>query len=303
MLSIQDVGLSILGDNPKNFYILGGSEYGIKDKYIESLVSKIGVKLEYATVSDVINLMSKYHIIPLQPQVYVVRYDKTFVSTVTKELAAKLLALNIVGTLVLIYEDSKDINKLDKLFPDNTSIIDPVDIKHLTKYLRSDFPDLDKKTIDNVAKHTPNYYRARNICRCLDVIKDKVLLTEKQIMALFDIQPNYSDADIQIAIVTKDFNSLVYMTEHYDGEVQNILYLILRTMIELDKCIDGKYVNSPLKKYSKNWTKPDIYYMFNHTYNAIKSLRSGYTVEVIDLIIYLGALMRFKNIPDTRLLK
>lgn len=303
MLSIQDVGLSILGDNPKNFYILGGSEYGIKDKYIESLVSKIGAKLEYATVSDVINLMSKYHIIPLQPQVYVVRYDKTFVSTVTKELATKLLALNIVGTLVLIYEDSKDINKLDKLFPDNTAIIDPVDIKHLTKYLRSDFPALDKKTIDNVAKHTPNYYRARNICRCLDVIKDNVLLTEKQIMALFDIQPNYSDADMQIAIVTKDFNSLVYMAEHYDGDVQNILYLILRTMIELDKCIDGKYVNSPLKKYSKNWTKPDIYYMFNHTYNAIKSLRSGYTVEVIDLITCLGALMRFKNIPDTRWLK
>jgi len=302
MLSIQDIGLSILGDTPKNFYILGGSEYGIKDKYIDVLVSKVGAKLEYATVMDVVNLMSKYHIIPLQPQVYVVRYDKGFVSSATKELATKLLSLNIVGTLVLIYEDSKDITKLDKLFPDNTAIIDPVDIKHLTKYLRSDFPDLDKKTIDNVAKHTSNYYRAKNICRCLDVIKDKVLLTEKQIMALFDIQPNYSDSDIQIAVVTKDFNSLVYMSEHYDGDVQSILYLILRTMIELDKCIDGKYVNSPLKKYSKNWTKPDIYFMFNHTYNAIKALRSGYTVEVVDLITYLGALMRFKNIPDMKLL-
>ena len=39
MLSIQEVGLSILGDSPKKFYILGGSEYGIKDKYIEILVS------------------------------------------------------------------------------------------------------------------------------------------------------------------------------------------------------------------------------------------------------------------------
>ena len=42
MLSIQDLGLSILGDSPKNFYILGGIEYGIKDKYIEILESKIG---------------------------------------------------------------------------------------------------------------------------------------------------------------------------------------------------------------------------------------------------------------------
>lgn len=302
MLSIQDVGLSILGDDPKNFYILGGTEYGIKDKYIEILTSKVGAKLEYSTVMDVINLMSKYHIIPLQPQVYVVRYDKGFVGSVTKELATKLLSLNIVGTLVLIYEDTKDIAKLDKLFPDNTAIIDPVDLKHLMKYLRSDFPDLDKKTIEHVAKHSVNYYQAKNICRCLDVIKDKTLLTEKQILALFDIQPNYSNEDIQIAIATKDFNSLVYMTEHYDGDVQNILYLILRTMIEFDKCIDGKYVNSPLKKYVKGWTKPDIYFMYNHTYNAIKSLRSGYTVEVSDLITYLGALMLFKNIPDTRLM-
>ena len=303
MLSIQDVGLSIFSDNPKKFYILGGSEYGIKDKYIEILTSKIGSKIEYDFVMEVVNLMSKYHIIPLQPQVYVVRYDKGFVSSATKELAAKILSLNILGTIVLIYEDTKDITKLDKLFPDNTASIDPIDAKPLTKYLRTDFPDLDKKSIDSVIKHTTNYYQAKNICRCLDVIKDKTLLTEKQIMALFDIQPNYSDADIQVSIANKDFNSLVYMSEHYDGDVQNILYLILRTMVELDKCMTGKYVNSPLKKYVKNWTKPDIYYMFNHTYNAIKSLRSGYIVDTLDLITYLGALMRFKNIPDLRLLK
>ena len=35
MLTIQDLGLSIMGDTPKNLYILGGSEYGIKDKYID----------------------------------------------------------------------------------------------------------------------------------------------------------------------------------------------------------------------------------------------------------------------------
>ena len=90
MLSIQEVGLSILGDTPKNFYILGGTEYGIKDKYIEILISKVGAKLEYRSVADVISLMSKHHIIPLQPQVYVVRYDKAFVGSATKELAAKV---------------------------------------------------------------------------------------------------------------------------------------------------------------------------------------------------------------------
>jgi len=301
MLSIQEVGLSILGDTPKNFYILGGSEYGIKDKYIDILVSKIGAKLEYPNVLDVISLMSKHHIIPLQPQVYVVRYDKDFISRL-KDLAPRVLSLNIIGTLVLVYEDAKDLNKLDKVFPDNTATIDSIDIKHMCKYLKSDFPGLDEQTIGFAAKHSLNYYQAKNICRCLNCIKDKVLLTEKQIVSLFDIQPTYSDNDVQVAVASRNFNALVYIAEHYDSDMQNILYQILRTMIELDKIQSSQYSNSPLKEYAKKWSRPDIYWMFQHTYEAIKSLRSGYTVEVLDLVTYLGALMVFKNIPDMRLL-
>ena len=303
MLSIQDVGLSILGDTPKNFYILGGAEYGIKDRYIEILTTKIGAKLEYETVMDVVNLMSKNHIIPLQPQVYVVRYDKTFLSQANKELAARILSLDIVGTLILIYEDPKDLNKLDKVFPDNTASIDAIDIKHMTKYLKSDFPDLDDKTIGYVSKQAYNYYHAKNMCMCLNVIRDKMLLTEKQIILLFDIQNTISNDAIQEAIASRNFNALVYLSEHYEGDPQNILYQILRVMVELDKIQSSKYSNSPLKKYAKYWKPLDVYYMFNHTYDAIKSLRLGYTVDVLDLITYLGALMVFQSIPNTRLLK
>ena len=303
MLSIQDVGLSILGDNPKNFYILGGAEYGIKEKYIDVLVSKIGSTVQYDSVSEVVDLMSKYHIIPLQPHVYVVRYDKKFVSMVTKDSASKILSLNIVGALVLLYEDDKDVNKLDKLFPDNTAMITAIDTKLMMKYLKSDFPDLDKQTIEYASKHSVNYYQAKNICRCLNCIKNKILLTEKQIVSLFDIQESYSNNALQIAIADRNFNALVYIAEHYEGDLQNVLYQILRVMIELDKIQNSKYSNSPLKDYAKKWTRPDIYWMFNHTYDAIKSLRSGYTVEVIDLITYLGALMVFKSIPDINLVK
>lgn len=303
MLSIQDIGLSILGDSPKNFYILGGSEYGIKDKYIEILVSKIGPKIEYANVMDVISLMSKNHIIPLQPQVYVVRYDKVFLSSVNKDLASKILSLNIIGTLVLVYEDDKDVAKLDKLFPDNTASIDSIGEKHMIKYLKSDFPDLDDRTIGYAAKHATNYFQAKNICRCLNIIQDKVLLTEQQIVALFDIKTTYSGNDVQIAVANKNFNALIYIADHYEGDIQSILYQILRTMVELDKCLDNKHTSSPLRDYAKKWTRADIYFMFNHTYEAIKSLRSGYTAEIKDVITYLGALLMFKNIPDMRSLK
>ena len=303
MLSIQDIGLSIFSDTPKNFYILGGTEYGIKDKYIEILTAKIGKKVEYDTVADIISFMSKHHIIPLDPSVYVVRYDKAFVSSANKELATKIQSLNIIGTIVLIYEDTKDLNKLDKLFPENTASIDAIDIKHTEKYLKSDFPEMDVRTIEYAAKHSSNYFQAKNICRCLYAVQDKVLLSEKQIVSLFDIKLSYSNEDLQIAIASRNFNALMYITDHYEGDVQGILYQILRVMVDLDKCQNGKYSNSPLKKYAKNWTRADIYWMFNHTYDAIKSLRSGYTIEIPDLITYLGALMMFKNIPEMRLLK
>ena len=303
MLGIQDIGLSIMGDSPKKLYILGGVEYGIKDRYIEILVSKIGPKIEYPNVLDVVSLMSKNHIIPLQPQVYVVRYDKAFVSQANSELANRILSLDIIGTLVLIYEDEKDLKKLDKVFPDNTASIDPIHVTHLIKYLKSDFPKLDERSIKAVAQHSDNYFRAKNICRCLNALNGKAVLSEQQIVALFDIQTNYSNQDIQVAVASRNFNALVYIAEHYDGDPQNILYQILRVMVELDKIHSSKYSNSPLKQYAKNWTAPDIYYMFDHTYGAIKSIRSGYTVEILDLITYLGALMVFKNIPEVRLLK
>lgn len=303
MLSIQDVGLSILGDNPKKFYVLGGTEYGIKDKYIEILVSKIGDKIEYPTVMEVVNFMSKNHIIPLQPQVYVVRYDKTFLSTVNQELANKILSLNIVGTLVLVYEDEKDLNKLDKVFPDNTASIDSIDSKHTEKYLKSDFPDLDAKTIEYASKHSSNYYQAKNICRCINAVQGRVLLTEKQIVSLFDLQSSFNNNDVQIAVASRNFNALSYIVDHYEDDLQGILYQILRTMVELDKCQSSKYSNSPLKDYAKKWSRADIYYMFNHTYNAIKAIREGYTVDTADLITYLGALMVFKTIPNLQVLK
>ena len=303
MLSIQDIGLSILGNNPKSFYILGGPEYGIKDKYIEILVSKIGPKIEYERVADVISIFSRNHIIPPTPQVYVVRYDKEFAAQATKEQASRILSLYIIGTIVLIYEDAKDLNKLDKVFPDNTASIGVVDVKHMTKYLKSDYPKLDEQTIGYVAKHSTNYYQAKSICGCLNYIKDKMLLSEKQIVSIFDIQPNFSNEAVQQAVASRNFNALVYIVEHYDSDLQGILYQILRVMVELDKIHNSKYSKSPLKDYAKQWTKSDIYWMFNHTYNMIKELRSGSTINVSDAITYLGALMVFKNIPESRLLR
>lgn len=302
MLSIQDVGLSIMGDSPKNLYFLCGTEYGIKEKYIDILVDKIGSHKEYSNILDFISLMTKNHIIPLLPQVYVVRYDSNFISKLNKELADTLLTLNIVGTLVVIYDDDKSTAKLDKFFPDNTAVINEVSSKYLAKYLKSDFPDLDKKVIAMITKYVTNYYQARLISNCLNYVKDTMSLSEKEFCTLFGIMSVSHNSDIQIAIADRNFVAYLHLLDNYDGDLSSIFYTIMNTMTELDKVLDNKYANSPVKKYVDKWSRADVYYMFNHTYNALATIRSGAIVNIYDVLIYLGALMKFKNIPNLEVL-
>ena len=303
MLSIQELGLSIMSDSPKNLYILGGSEYGIKDKYIDILCSKIGPQIQYPDFLSVLDLMTGFRIIPLEPQVYIIRYDKSFFSKLNPVLVDRFNSLNIIGTIVLLYEDDADVAKLDKYFPDNTAIINTIDAKHMAKYLIQDFPGLDQNVIKYAATRSANYYQAKNICRCLNCVKDEIILTEAQIISLFDLNTYKTEEDIQIAVASRNFRDYVLAIDSYDGDLTRILYTILRTMIELDKLMDNKYTDSPLKKYVSEWTRPDVYYMFNHTYRILQSLRQGVTANIEDILIYLGALFKFKRIPDLEVLQ
>lgn len=301
MLTIQELGLSIMGDTPKSFYVLGGTEFGIKEKYIDILESKIGKRIEHSSTIDLIASMEKKQLIPIPPSVYVIRYDKAFLSKLSEknsDLSARIKNCKINGCIVLIYEADSDINKCDKYLPENTAIVSHIDMKFIMKYLKSDFPELKDEYCQIAAKVASDYYQAKNIARCLFSIQDRCVLTEGQVRYLFGLDTSYSDNDLMQAIANRDFASLVYMSEHYEGDVQNILYLILRTMIELDKCLDNKYTQSPVQKASKLWTRYDVYWMFNHTYNALKRLRLGYTTEPSLCIIYLASLLRFKQIPD-----
>lgn len=305
MLTIQELGLSIMGDSPKNFYILGGTEFGIKEKYIDILVSKIGPRVEHSNMIELIASMEKKQLIPVPPSVYVIRYDKSFLSKLSEkngELAARIKKCRINGAIILIYDNDADVAKCDKYFPENTASVIHIDIKFIIKYLKSDFPEIKDEYAKIAAEVSSDYYQAKNIARCLFSIQDKYLLNVNQVKYLFGLDTTYSESDMMLAIANRDFASLVYMSEHFDGELQNILYTMLRTMIELDKCLDNKYTQSPLQKASKLWTRYDIYFYFNHVYNALKQLRLGYATDPSLYIVYLAALLRFKQIPDMKVL-
>lgn len=300
MLNIQELGIQLLGDNPGHFYILGGCEYGIKRKYIDILEAKYGKKVECPTVKEVIDMLSKKHIIPLEPAVYVIRYDETFLSELSDKVVSTVQHLKFVGTIICLYEQAKHITKLDKYFPDNLACIDSVSPQFVSKYLHSDFPKLNDRFIDIAVHHSDNYNQANNMCRCMNSVhpEDLYHMNDDEIASLFGCADVSTEAQIRKGVASKNFKYLVDVLDKYDDTADNVIYAILQTMIEMDKLKDNKYTQSDVQEYAKIWTREDIYYMFMHSYNELKKLRSSSSYDSKLSLIYLFSLLNFQRIPD-----
>ena len=300
MLTIQDLGLQLLGDSPGKFYILGGAEYGIKERYITLLRERYGNQTESASVKDVIDMLSKKHIIPLQPSVYVIRYDETFLSEASDLFAQKLARLKFDGTIVCLYEHPKHINKLDKYFPNYTASIDAVSPQFVAKYLKQEFPKLPDRFINIAIEHGDNYTQSQNMCRCMSAISPEALysMSDVHIASLFGCSDVSTEAQIRQGVASRKFNQLIDAIENYDDSIDRILYTILQTMIELDKLLDNTRTQSDIRPYVKYWTRQDVYYMFMNTYAELKKSRSSSGYDIHLSLIYLFGLLKFQRIPS-----
>lgn len=303
MISIQELGLSILSDSPNKFYVLGGTEYGVKDKYIDKLTEFYkGEKYEYPTVKDVIDMMSTRHLIPLKPALYVVRYDESFVSSLSDTVANKVKAAKIVGTLVCIYSDEKHLTRIDKFLPEFTGQIDSVNPKFIEKYLKQDFPKLDDRSIKLATKCASNYGHARTICKSLSNADKDIIaaMPDRELEYLFGCSNKSVESDVRIGVASRNFKYLHRVLSTYEGDKDGLYYVTLQTMIDMEKVLTSKYSDLDIKEYKKFWKLEDVYHMFMHTYNELSYSRSSLTSSSIESSLYfLFALLTFKDIPST----
>ena len=305
MISIQELGLSIMSDSPKSMYVVGGSEYGIKDKYIDILTQFYGGrKEEYPCVADLVDFLSVRHLIPVLPSLYIVRYDEGFVSTLSAAVAQKIKSLKFQGTIFCIYHDPKHISKIDKYFPDCTSTIESVDPKFIEKYLHSDFPHLDDRSIKIATCCSKSYGHARTICKSMVHANPELLakMPESDLKRLFGCDDSSQELDIQKAIAARNFVAACNLLDQYQGSLDNLVYTLLQTMIEMEKLLTSKYSTSPLKEYAKAWKLEDVYHMFMHGYNELDKLRSNTSTDITSSLIYLFGLFTFKDIPSVEVM-
>lgn len=300
MRTIQEVGLEIYNKAPAKFYVFTGIEIGIKEKYLNMIADIYGVKSEVDTVESAFAVFKRKQLIPLSPKLYVVRYDDSFLSSLTDKAADMIDKLNIIGTVVLIYETDKQVKKVTKYLDKFCVSIDTVSPNFVERYLHSDFPGIADRFVKLAVAHTSNYGQAQNMCRSMRASNQAELfkLTDDQIVSLFGYNNKSTENQIKHGVASRNFRALLSVVSDYDGDVDTILYTILSTLIELEKIIDRKYSDSELQPYVKYWKLEDIYYMFMNTYDKLKQLRSMPVADPKNLLVSLIALLPYSSIPS-----
>ena len=299
MATIQEVGTAILSNKPGKLYVFGGEEYGLKCQYIKRMKDHYGSAVECESGEQVLNMFKGKRLIPLTPCVYIVRYDEKFLADMNDKTAAALEALNIIGTVVFIYQAEKDVQKCMKYLPNYTVRIDKVNPAYVAKYLKNDFPALSEAAIKNVISVTSDYNLASNICNCLQYADKgyQNTATPKMIAKAFGYHTASTEQAFKLAIAARDFNTLLALLDEYEEDMHLIFYTVLSTMLELEKLINHKFGDSPLLPYVGSWNVADIYYMFNNAYLLLQQSRK-YAVDISDSLVYLFSLLRVSPIPD-----
>lgn len=301
MRSIQEVGLEILGNSPKPFYIFCGPEYGLKEKYIKHLESLYGSLVSSSSVTSVLKSMETKQLIPRKPAVYVVRYDEQFVKSVDVDTSSLIKNTHIIGTIICIYDDDKTETKLDKYLDDYCTRLDCVSSSLIYKYLKSDYT-LPENTLQTIAAHTTSYKRADTLCKLLvNSSFSKQMLAESDIDKLLNIDDSLSDVSIKKLIASKNFKKLSEFLDN-SSNLDNFIYTVFSTMLELERGITNKYVEISVREYCKYWTLEDTYNMFMSSYDQLSKLRSISSYSVKNACIYLIALLQFQQIPSVEVL-
>lgn len=299
MATIQEVGKAILSNTPDKLYIFGGHEYGLKCKYIDMMKEHYGSAVEAESAESVFKLMQGRRIVPLSPALYIVRYDEEFVRNLNEKQAEQLEKLNIVGTIVCLYEDEKQVQKCMKFLTKYTVRIDPVNPAYVVQYLIKDYPSLSQLVIQNVVSVTSDYNLCRCICNCLQYASPQYLskATPAAIANAFGYKVSSTEDNIKLALAARDFNCLVTLLDHYEDDLGLLLYTVMSTMLTLEKLIGTKYGDDPLRQYVSLWNVTDIYFMFNNAFLLLQQSRK-YAVNMKDQITYLFSLVRVSPVPN-----
>lgn len=300
MISIQQAGVEILGNSPRSLYFFCGPEYGVKQKYVDHLSQLYGCAVQVETLRELFRSFERKSLVSSRDTLYVCRYDSDFVKKCDSNEAKKVLSHNVNGCVVCIYDDEKQYKKLDKLFPDNVVRFDNVSDKYVVRYLESDYPGLDDHYVKLVSSRCPGGYgQAKVVCGQLSLLGSKIsTIEDEDILRTFGLAKAYTEDQMMLAAASRSFSGVMAVVDTFEDDLSYLINGLCHVSIELDKAMDKRNSNSPYAKYVRKWTREDVYNFFEQAYVQTLKLRSNSSMCAYDSLVYLAALLKFRNIPS-----
>ena len=135
-------------------------------------------------------------------------------------------------------------------------------------------------------------------------VAPEVLYTfnDTQLKHLFGGANGSDGQSLKIGIASRNLEYVLSLLDEYLKSNDDILYIIMSTMIELEKIQVQPYTQSILTQYAKRWSREDIYNMFMQAYECVLKTRT-ISANTYDLSIYLLSLMQFSQVPSVEVLQ
>ena len=260
---------------------------------------------EISSLEELITLMTTKRLIPLEPKLYIVRYDEDFISSVNEKTAATIAAMNIVGTVVCIYQEDKHTRKCDKYLGDYTVSFSTVSPEYIIKYLTKDFPSLPESFIKLAVELRPDYQGASMLCYSMSVVPNKSISSTSQasITHAFGCDSHLGETQLKIGIASRNFEFILSVLDNYQDDLGAAYYVILSTMIEMEKILTSKYKTTQgLAAYKSCWTLESVYFVFMHTFEELQKIRTYTSFDVYDSLVYIAGLLQFTQIPSVEVM-
>ena len=292
MISLAEGVAEIFSDTPKSFYIFSGPDYGVKLQYIEKLRDLYHQEIEYYdTVDAVLTQFKSKSLFSRIPKVYVVRYDKLFVTSDYNE--SSISKINICGTIILLIDSDSDESKLDKRFPNNV-----LRVNHLSKsielnHLKKKF-NLEDKYLKYVVNISEDYYQSILIASDLTFLDTRILnsLSFSDIKFLFGYQDNSSSSDFKEAIVSRNFKKMMNHLDSYEFDENTAIYDILSAYLELIKCFQSRNTYD-FSKYTELWSLEEVKIAFSIAYDQLTKQRTNSKYSLKSAILYLCCMTQY----------
>lgn len=298
MLSIQEGAKEIYSASPKSVYFLTGPEYGVKKQYIDVLTKHYDGLIEnQSNFADLIETFSKKSLIPRPNKVYVIRYDKDFIS----KLDENILKLNIPGTILGIYEDDSDEVKLDKKFPKNTLRINRLSKNIMSKHLSKQFESIPSTLIETISSITDDFYKAQLVCQSLINLSNDTLhsISKSEVKSLFGYNTQYDTSRFKDAIRHRNFKAAINEIDAFEGDLSLLLYDILAVFIDILKVLDMNKHNlyslrNDIPEVVKIWNISSAKHMYDIVYDQLEILRNYSSYSPYVSLIYICSLLKFE---------